>query len=323
MIKVFHPKLFQGHLNKRRYFEGWYFKHVSADNEHVFSVIPGVSLNSKEPHSFIQVIEGRTGFTKYVTYPLDSFKALKDDFQITIGNSVFSEEGIQLNIEEEGLSLSGELRFDQLKPYPSKFLAPGIMGWYTFVPFMECYHGVVSVNHRVNGILQWNKESITFQNGKGYIEKDWGKSFPESWIWLQCNSFSVNEASLMVSVAKIPWLGRSFIGFICFLYYEGRFYLFSTYNKSTLKTLTADEQTMAIVLQNKSYSLEVKAKSQKSGLLAAPSLGTMSRRIKESVDAEVHFQLKDSHGCILIEDAGQRAGLEIIESLLSLIDEIA
>ena len=43
-MKLFRPWVFQGSLSRKYYFEGWYFKHVSADREQVWSFIPGVSL---------------------------------------------------------------------------------------------------------------------------------------------------------------------------------------------------------------------------------------------------------------------------------------
>ena len=43
--RLLHPLLFQGDLRRRRYFEGWYFKHVAAGGGAVFAFIPGVSLS--------------------------------------------------------------------------------------------------------------------------------------------------------------------------------------------------------------------------------------------------------------------------------------
>ena len=47
------------------------------------------------------------------------------------------------------------------------------MGWYYKVPFMECYHEVVSLNHDLIGEIKVNNRIFSFDNGKGYIEKDW------------------------------------------------------------------------------------------------------------------------------------------------------
>ena len=45
------------------------------------------------------------------------------------------------------------------------------MGPFSFVPFMECYHGVLSMNHSIKGRLDFNGESLSFDNGKGYMER--------------------------------------------------------------------------------------------------------------------------------------------------------
>ena len=82
------------------------------------------------------------------------------------------------------------------------------------------------LNHSLSGILNVNGTLLNFENGKGYIEKDWGTSFPEAWIWMQSNNFSTSDTSFSFSVAKIPWLGKFFIGFISFLYYNKRVFPF-------------------------------------------------------------------------------------------------
>lgn len=78
------------------------------------------------------------------------------------------------------------------------------MGWYSYVPLMECKHGIVSVNHYLKGKIRINGNSIDLSEGKGYIEKDWGTSFPEVWIWIQSNNFTNPETSFTFSLAKIP-----------------------------------------------------------------------------------------------------------------------
>jgi len=65
-------------------------------------------------------------------------------------------------------------------PWPKKPLAPGIVGWFSYVPFMETYHGVVRMNHEILGTLQIDGKPIVFDRGKGYIEQEWDASFPSS-----------------------------------------------------------------------------------------------------------------------------------------------
>ena len=82
--------------------------------------------------------------------------------------------------EFHSLLITGSISYTSLDRYPYSWFNPGIMGWYSFVPFMECKHGVVSMFHSLKGGLQIGDRYVDFNDGTGYIEKDWGRSFPES-----------------------------------------------------------------------------------------------------------------------------------------------
>lgn len=314
-FRIYRPEVFQGSLKNKRYFEGWYFKHVSSDLKHVWSFIPGISINEEDPHSFIQIINGITGKSEYISYPIEYFSWDKRKVYIRIGDSVFTDKYIDLKIKTGTLNIEGHIDFSNNVRYPKTLLSPGIMGWYSFAPFMECKHGIISVNHSLTGSINAAGTVINFTEGKGYIEKDWGTSFPEAWIWMQSNNFSNHNTSFTFSVAKIPWIGRFFIGFISFLYYNKEFIVFSTYNKSSLTNLVHDENSVSMTLKNKKYILKIRAVKKTFGELKAPVSGSMSRRIKESVDSDLTLTLYDLDNKILYTDAGKRAGLEVIDKI--------
>jgi hypothetical protein len=50
--------------------------------------------------------------------------------------------------------------------YPVSLFSPGIMGWYAYVPGMECYHGAVSLDHMLKGELEYNGSFLDFTGGK-------------------------------------------------------------------------------------------------------------------------------------------------------------
>ena len=203
--------MFQGNKKTKKYFEGWYFKMVSQDELSILSVIPGISISEdgSTKHAFIQIIDGKTAETEYVNFSIEDFYYSKDDFFVRIGDNYFSKDSLILDIQGVDLSVIGKIYMNnitELRAERSK-KKQKIMGWYYKVPFMECYHGVVSLNHDLNGEIKVNNRIFSFDNGKGYIEKDWGKSMPSSWIWIQTNNFKNSNSSIMLSVAKIPWLG--------------------------------------------------------------------------------------------------------------------
>lgn len=316
-MKVFRPWAFQGSLSQRKYFEGWYFKHVSSDLKDVWSFIPGISLSPDGQESFIQVLNGRTGASQVYTYKLDAFSASGKELDIHLGKSHFTAEGISLDLQNKSQKIQGDIFYSAQDKYPSSLFKPGIMGWYSFVPLMECKHGVVSMYHSLTGGLQIDKDYIDFENGSGYIEKDWGSSFPESWIWLHCNTFDSSHSSFMFSVAKIPWLGSYFIGFISYLKLEDRFINLSTWSNAKIDKLVYLDKVLQVCISNRSYHLEIKAVNSRSGPLKAPSLGSMNRIIKETVDAEIELKLSSRSGNTLFYDKGSRAGMELIDKILT------
>jgi tocopherol cyclase len=310
--KIWNPPVFQGKHKTRHYFEGWYFKLVSGDQRQVLAIIPGISHGKKpeDSHAFIQVIDGLTGETHYIPYPLSTFYYSDSVFEISIGDNFFSDSMMQLSLFSPQLHLHGTLSFSSIVPFPRTSLNPGIMGPFSFVPFMECYHDVVNIHHDISGSLKWNKVERNFHQGYGYIEKDWGRSFPEAWIWLQSNHFETGGVSVMFSIARIPWLNKHFIGHIAFLRIEDRFYRFATYSGSAIRHLKVQDNSLAVTLQDRRHILEIEASCEKSGLLKAPRNGLMDREILESIDAEVHLTLKDAQGTVVFEDTGRRAGFE-------------
>jgi tocopherol cyclase len=311
LTKIIRPQVFQGNLNKKKYFEGWYFKQVSADGNHILSIIPGISLSS-EPHSFIQLIDGISGLTDYITFPIDAFHASEKILELNISDNQFTDKKIQLNLNGERFRVEGSISFKNTVSWKGNLISPGIMGWYTWVPFMECYHGVVSLDHKLEGTLQINRENIDFSNGRGYIEKDWGRSFPECWVWVQANCFDNPGTSFMLSVAKIPWLGRFFIGHICFLLHQGRLYKFMTWNGSKVIKLFQDERHVNISLSGQKLTLNLKVIRTRAGQIKAPVFGSMERYIKESVNATVTIQLTNDKGEELFTGSSPHAGLEVV-----------
>lgn len=315
ITKSGHPEVFQGNRRKKNYFEGWYFKLVSSDGSSILSVIPGIALShdGSEKHAFIQVIDGKTARTDYFTFPVGEFAFSKKNFAIRIGRNYFSADSLVLDIRTDTLSITGCIRMtDQVRLASRRILNPGIMGWYRFVPFMQCYHGVVSISHQLSGVLVKDGVKHDFSLGKGYIEKDWGSSMPSAWIWMQSNNFVSHNASFMLSVANIPWLGRSFTGFLGFCYFNGTIHRFATYTRASLEIGQTGQDTLHIVIRDRKLVYEISAVRSHAGLLKAPVKGSMDRRIPESIDARLKLTIKDKQGITVFNDSTSIAGLEIV-----------
>lgn len=301
-------------MKNSNYFEGWYLKHVSANHQDAFAVIPGISL-SDDPHAFIQFADGSKGRSAYFRYDIKDFHTDKKNFKVKIGNSVFSSEGIGLDLDSEELKVTGKIDYSDMVKLRPTLLRPGIMGWYSYVPGMECNHGVVSLNHFLAGSIYINGKKKLLSGGKGYIEKDWGISFPESWIWVQCNSFSDEYVSVMISVAKIPWRGNFFVGFIAFIHLRGKTEIFATYNRSKILFLGKNISGKSeIQIAKGGKKLKVVITGKDSLALKAPVVGNMVNRIKESINSEVFLEYTEKNKPVF-SGTGFRSGFEETEGI--------
>lgn len=317
--KIFDQGMFQGKYKKRNYFEGWYFKLVDTAEERIIAVIPGVAYSSlsEENKVFIQVIDSKENRTFYFPFKKDEFRFSSKHFHVEIGDNIFTGNKMKLDIRQDGILIQGTLEFHNIIPYPRKLFIPGIMGPFSFLPFMQCYHGVINIQHMVTGKLNIGDNKLDFSPGQGYIEKDWGESFPDWWVWIQSNHFAEEKASFMFSVARIPMLGSHFTGFLLYIYVEGRFFLFTTYNGAKISHLEINKGTIMIKIKNRQYMVEITGLYREGGALKAPRKGIMERRITESVSSDISVILEDHNGNLIYKGQGRNAGIEIVgEKLL-------
>jgi hypothetical protein len=316
MRATWHPNRYHGWGRNANYFEGWYYKIVDPTERHAFAVIPGIAMSPEgEQKAFVQRLDGKACTAAFHHFPATDFRPEADRFAVSVANNSFSAESIQLNLPE----LQGTVRFKGLYPWPKMLGAPGIMGWYSFVPFMECYHGVVSMDHLLEGSLEVYGKTVDFTGGRGYIEKDWGRSFPSSWIWMQSNHFERDRrVSLMASVARIPWLGSHFIGCIVGFLLDDHLYRFATYTGAKMQ-IALEEEQVHLTFSDKKYQLKITAQKGSTGALVSPISGTMSGKVNESMQAVLKVELRQGNNC-LFEGSGRNAGLEVAGPVEELVE---
>lgn len=327
---IFHPEAFHGQNKKHDFFEGWYVKLVSADQSQRWAIIPGIFLGSSTPsakgaqqsaedEAFIQVLDGSTGRSWYHRFDTSEFSASTSKFEIRIGNNTFSNTGVTLDLPE----LKGSVSFESsLDPWPVTGVAPGIMGWFGAVPFMECFHGVVSMGHSLGGSLSVEGKAASFEGGRGYIETDWGKAFPSGYVWLHSNHIDSDpQASFIGSVAIIPWIGKPFRGFIVGLKHSGKLHRWTTYNGAKEVELKITDTQVSWRLSSRDGNLEISADRVRGGLLHAPVRTEMHQRVDETLDAVIHLKHTDAAGNVLLEGRGLVGAMEVhgeLERLLAI-----
>lgn len=306
------PELFQGekYLKKNdSYFEGWYFKNTNGKDG--ISFIPGISIDKNGKKAFIQIITNNSSF--FVNYSINDFKFNINPFYVKIGNNYFSKRSIHIDINdaEQNLMILGDIKYSNTMNISTNFFNPNIMGPFSFVTFMECNHAVLSMKSIADGLITLNDKEIKFNKGTAYIEKDFGYSFPKSYIWCQGNNFKNFNSSFMFSIADIPFMSFHFQGIICSLIIDDIEYRFATYNGAKVVKCDVNDNFLNIVLKKDSYYLNIKSKYGEGLRLAAPVKGKMKKDIFESISESVTVTLKKK-GNIIFRDTSTNCGLEIV-----------
>jgi len=310
--KHLHPEIFQGKNKRRHYFEGWYYRISDQKLKHTYAVIPGISIGEWDTHAFIQVID-ENHKDYYYHYDICDFQFNEDEFEIMIGENYFSKSRIRLNLVSNDLSIQGDLYFCNIMEYPRSFLRPGDMGPFLHDPCMECYHDIINIQHDIIGHLKIAGNKVDFSGGIGYIEKNWGRSMPKAWIWVQSNHFKPDNASFTLNIGKVRCCGINFLGFIGMFRYKDRIFMFTTYSGASIRRLFHSDNKLRISLKNCRFRLDLSVTYAEGGKLKAPINGQMCRSITESINAVIKLRFTDRTGRILYEGIGTNAGLEIVE----------
>lgn len=288
---------FHGKRRRTSFFEGWYLKYQGKKDTIAF--IPAFHEDKYgKRFATLQVITGDGAW--FLWYPAEEFQADTRKFRVRVGDSVFSEHGALLDIAKKSLRIQGEL-------HHSPWAAPkwDIMGPFRYVPFMQCNHGVLSMTHRVTGKIRLNGCDLFLDDGCGYVEKDWGRSFPGGYFWTQCNWFQERDISVMLSVADIPVGPVSFTGCIAFVYCRGEVYRMATYLGARVISLNPKE----VIISQGRMVLRVELLEEGGYGLKAPVSGAMSRVIREHPQCRVRYGFW-ANGRNILQEESDRASYE-------------
>jgi len=318
--RVMRPLAYHGAGKSGPYFEGWYFKLVSADGGDRLSIIPGVYIgnNHQEDHAFIQLIDGISGHSDFYPFPIEAFSFQKGAMDIRVGKSHFTKNHISLDLDQQGIDIKGRVEFHHQQLWPVTIFSPGVMGWYAWVPGMECYHGIVSMDHSLHGQLKLNGKTHDFSSGRGYMEKDWGQAMPSAWIWMQSNHFEQRGVSFTFSIANIPWGKLHFTGFLGGFLYKEKLYRFATYTGAKVSGLEVNDKHVSFSVGDGRHHLTVSAERRKGSTLQAPTIRQMDRRIMETLSARITVtfsERKNGRWIDRFSGTGEHAGLELVGDL--------
>lgn len=281
---------------KKNCFEGWYFRHTG---EHPFSFIAGLSKCSDDPHCFIQYID--VCGSAYFRYDITEFSFAKKDMTISIAGNTFSCSGINANLSQNNQNIIAHIKYSKLVRYKKSLFAPSAMGPFSYLP-MPCVHSIISMRQNASGVISKNGD-VKEVDCRGYIEKDFGCSFPDNYFWLHA------ENSQLSIVAAVAWpLIFNIRGYICLVSDGKKQHNLSLYTGARLEYNTAAN---TLIFKKGKKELRICASGGTGFDLHAPvKNGVMTRTICEKLSAKVKGVFSDGSKTIPLD--GMDCAYEIV-----------
>lgn len=266
--------------NRLPFFEGFYFK-VTTDDI-ALAIVVGFSLEKNNSTAFIQCYNTKTFKMDYLEYEYKDFYFDLLSETVYIKDSYFGEDEVYLF--DDRLDYTIHYHMTNCLKLDSNIYSPTIMGPFYYLPFMQCNHAIITLKSSVSGTMKFNEEIVNIE-GIGYVEKDWGNSFPSEYIWLQSNHSSNSNANLFLACANIPLVVSEFIGVIGVFIVEGKTYRIGTYYGAKLIERSMIDDLCSVVIKQGKYVFSFKIRNGTTFELKGPNNGLMTTRINESLDS--------------------------------------
>ncbi len=276
----------------KNYFEGWYTRLINHAGTINLAIIFAMTTNETDPHAFIQIFDGNNHTNRYLRFPLEAFTY--DRHVVNIEDNRLSIDRLVLNDELYKLDVTFNLEHS-LKGKS----AMGFLGWLR----LECFQEVITLEDAFTGHI--NEQAV---DGTVYMEKTFGRKFPEQWFWLQSNRFA-GDTQVSLAGGRIPTFKKKPFGFFCLLKHDNKTYRFATYNGAKLK-MNVIENTITFTIRSLLYRMEIKVAPHKTTMLKGPGdKAEMILDVAETLKANVTLDVYRGKQNI-IHDKGEFAGLE-------------
>ncbi len=221
---------------------------------------------------------------RLVCFPKDQVVLDRQQHIVRMGDNVLSTNTIDINLHELSINLQlmNNQRIDTLN---------NSMGYAYYVPTLPCYHSVLNTSHGVSGSIVHRSNEYAVNNEMGYLEKNWGTSFPDRYMWLHAVDPNDAETSLLFSRADIQWLGRTFTRHVGHMRLDGKHIDLRELSSVVISTHRAGPDTHIYRINSRSLQMDVSITVGHKVLLKAPELGSLSREIPHHIDALIEARV--------------------------------
>lgn len=322
----------------QRFFEGWYYRVTLPDIEQGFGFMYSIDDPwGNQPHSggAVQIL-GIDGEYRWRTFPnVKGFWASKDQLGLghwrktppnTAAQLLSPEQFSQSIIEgyQATATLNQGFIHDPTSPYPCRWQyqiepiyswgipSQATAGWLSYLPIFDPGWQVLMAQGRATGWIDWNGKRYDFDNAPAYSEKNWGRSFPQKWFWINGNCFE-HEPDLAITAVggKRQRLGSTEDVGLIGIHYKGQFYEFAPWN-ARIGWKVQPWGRWEMTADNGVWQVSLTGITTDEGTwVRVPTEDGLHFRCRDTLNGFISLILRDCQGQIHLKARTRLGGLEI------------
>jgi hypothetical protein len=284
MLEKYKPNSIRGNFERNKYFEGWFQKVYSKEHNASFILIYGYATQNSDDHfGFLQVLVPDQE-PEIAYFPKYEVSCDIEQHIFRLGHNLLTKESIHINTH----SFSIDLKLKNLHPLRT---FKNSMGYAYFIPNLPCYHSVLTTAQNVSGEIQHNGVYYSLNNGMGYLEKNWGTTFPESYFWIHAVDPNNPARSLLFSKAKIVWLGKTYIKHVGYLCLDGQQIELRELKNFSVSNSNVSPENQIIQMRSASAQIDLSLDYGREVVFHGPKDGALSRLIQHKTDVKIEVLL--------------------------------
>lgn len=327
--------------NDKRFFEGWYYRVTLPEWRETFGFMYSIDDPiSNQPHSggAAQILGANDQYLCRTFPNIRNFWANKNKLELGHwGKTQLSlkpqllDPAIFEQYIKEGYQATDTINQGYICDYSTNFYCrwqykinpidgwgnrdlpqKATAGWLSYLPIFDPGWQVLMAHGTATGYIDWNGQKYEFINAPAYSEKNWGRSFPQKWFWINCNSF-IEESHLNLTavggIREVFGLTES-VGLIG-LHYQGKFYEFER-NNSQLSWRVEPWGQWEMQGKNEKFMIIIKGTTEQSGnYVRVPTAEGLQFKCRDTMQGNITLELRQCPGNLIVKATSFLGGLEI------------
>ena len=223
------------------HFEGWYYRAFDPESRQSWVLIAAYWVEDNyEGNGFLELIqhpEGTVYKQEFSSVNIEEIQASQGEFDLRLGDVQLGAnkiDGVMWTDDGQRLEIDLEITDCAQWGAPDDDNNRWTMGWSTEAPGIPIRWHVHHLKANMSGTIRTPEHEWTLSEIPLHQEKNWGRSFPSSWMWLQSNHFEGRPDVAFAAAGGpiFPWRFTPH-GYMAGLRWRDQFFTWRTHDTHT------------------------------------------------------------------------------------------